>query len=59
MDGMVSDDPCGKLMAVYEDCVKKHTFGLRTDEECLDEAEAYKLCRKRISKENRIIDAKR
>jgi len=49
--GMADGDPCAELMALYEVCVKKHTFGLRTDEECLEEAEAYKLCRKRILKE--------
>jgi len=45
-------DPCERFMEAYEQCVKSYRHGLRSDEDCRSEAEAYKACRKRV-KESR------
>ena len=41
-----SNDPCVNHLKSYLKCVEKHENGLSEGDECLDESESYRLCRK-------------
>eukprot|EP00752_Nemacystus_decipiens_P004165 g3808.t1 len=41
-------DACAEAMGAYLRCVEGKADGLREGDECIDEAEAYKKCRKLV-----------
>jgi hypothetical protein len=43
-------DPCKPMMESYLECVEGKTRGLSEGDECLQEAESYKKCRKENNK---------
>jgi hypothetical protein len=50
-------DPCKPLIESYLSCVEGKTRGLSEGDECKQEAEIYKKCRKEHNKKRKNSDA--